>query len=82
MTIQYGACALHAGHARLHKRKNMHTHSGNHTHTHTRTHAHVPTRAHTRREICNTYCFSIATMIRQSASVFVIHALPVLYYCR
>ena len=37
MTSQYGACALHAGKARLHALTLMHTPTltGNHTHTHT-----------------------------------------------
>jgi hypothetical protein len=45
----------------------MHTPMRPDTHTHTNTHA--GTCAHTHRQICNTYCFSTATMIRESASV-------------
>ena len=57
MTSQSAAYALHPGLARLHSLTRMHTP--------TRTHAH----SCTHRLISNTYCFSTATMIRESATM-------------
>ena len=57
MTKQYGAYALHAGEARLH------VCTCPRSRTSTRTHAHTHT------QICNTSCFSAATMIRERASL-------------
>ena len=56
ITSQYGAYELHAGKARLHARTRMSTPTRTSTHTD----------AH--EEISNTYCFSSATRIRESAS--------------
>ena len=61
MTSQYGADALNAGQARLHARSRAHAHA--HAPNHPRA------RAHTHRQICNTFCFSTATMIRELASM-------------
>jgi hypothetical protein len=57
MTSQYGAYVLRAGLARLYARMRMHTPTrlGTHMHACTHKHAHTP--------ICNTYCFSTATMV-------------------
>ena len=63
MTSPCGACALHVGYARLHARMNTPTRPGTHTHLHAHEHA----RTHT--QICNTYCFSTAKIIRVRASV-------------
>ena len=50
MTIQYGACLLHAGKTMLHARMHMYTPTRPATHTHTharvRTHAYANTHAH------------------------------------
>ena len=59
MTSQYGANALRAGLARLNAGMRMHTPMRSDTHMHARTHA----QAITQRPICNTYCFSSATML-------------------
>ena len=53
MTSQYGAYALHTGFARLHALMRMH----------------MPTRKYAHRSTSNTYCFSMATMIRERASL-------------
>jgi hypothetical protein len=58
MTSQYGAYALRVGLARLHARMHMHTPMRR-----------APTRTHAHRQICNTYCFSTATVIRERASL-------------
>ena len=62
MTLQYGAYAFRAGLARLCARMRIHTPTRPGTHMHARTHA----QACTRRPICNTYCFSTATMVRRT----------------
>ena len=59
MTSQYGAYALRAGSARLYARTRMHTPTRPGTHMHART----------QRPISNTHFFSMATMIRERASV-------------
>ena len=67
MTTQYGACALHAGYARL--RTQVHTPSSRApTHMHTQTHArnHARARALTHRGICNTYSFFTASMVSRT----------------
>jgi hypothetical protein len=53
MTSEHGACALHAGLARLNARMLMHTPTRPVTHMHARTH----------RPVCNTYCFCTTTML-------------------
>ena len=60
ITSKYEAYALHAGYARLHARS-----------AYTRPRARAPTlkHAHAQAEICNSYCFSSATMIRERASM-------------
>jgi hypothetical protein len=69
MASQYGAYALRTGLARLYAHMRMHTSTRPGTHTQARTH----------RPICNTYCFSTATMVtRTRLSVNVIRTLPVL----
>ena len=59
MTSQYGAYALHAGLARLH------TLTYSHAHAHTAGYQH----ARTHRSISNTYCFSMARIIRERTSM-------------
>ena len=59
MTSQYGAYAFRAGLARLCARMRMHTPTSPGTHMHARTHT----------PINNTYCFSTATIIRESTSL-------------
>jgi hypothetical protein len=61
MTIQYGACLLHAGQARQQARAHTLVNGPGHPPTHSRTH-----RARTRREICGSYCFSKATMVSRT----------------
>jgi hypothetical protein len=58
MTSQYGAYALHAGLARLHARRRIHTPTRPGT-PHARTHA----QACTHGPIYNTYCFSTVIMV-------------------
>jgi hypothetical protein len=65
MTSQYGTYALHAGLVRLHACMRMHAPTRSCTHIQSRKHAH----ACTHRSISNTYCFSTATMIRETASM-------------
>jgi hypothetical protein len=59
MTSQYNAYALCAGLERLYACMHMHTPMCPGTHMHARTHM----QACTHRPICNTYCFSTATMV-------------------
>jgi hypothetical protein len=61
MTSQYGAYALHAGLAWLQALTRMHTL--------TRPQARMQTQAYTHWPVSNTYCFSMATMIRERASL-------------
>ena len=74
MTSQCGAYELHAGKARLHARTRMHMPTRPGTHTHARAYA------HTHRPINNTYCFPMATTIRERASLlrYTVRILPVL----
>ena len=65
MTSQYGPYALHAGYARLHSCTRMHTYMHTPKRPSTRTYAHI----HTHTQICNIYCFSTATMIRELVSL-------------
>jgi hypothetical protein len=61
---QYGG-ALRAGLVRLHVRKHTPApvHQYLHSHTHQRARTHTHTHTHTRIEMCNTYCFSTATVV-------------------
>ena len=61
MTSQYSAYALRAGLARLHGRTRMPTP--------TRPDTHVDARACTHRPVSNIYCFFMATVIRERASI-------------
>jgi hypothetical protein len=80
MTLEYGSYAFYPGKARLHARTQMHMpkRPGIHTHTHT----HTRTLARTHTQICNTYCLSTATMIRERASMLRCAALPVLFVAK
>ena len=59
MTSQHGAYALRSELAKLYARMHMHTLTRLGTHMQARTDA----QALTHRPICNTYCFSTATMV-------------------
>jgi hypothetical protein len=69
MTSKYGPYALHAGYARLHPRTRMHTYMHKPKRPSTRTYAHTHTHTHTHTQICNIYCFSTATIIRELVSM-------------
>ena len=60
MTSQHGAYALCAGLARLYARMRMHTS------TRPGTHIHARASMHTHRPMCNTYCFSSATVVTRT----------------
>ena len=59
------------------------THARSHAHARAQTpghpHTHVRTQAHVRTQICNTYCFSTATMIRERALMLRCTTLHVLF---
>jgi hypothetical protein len=59
VTLQHGAYALRAGLARLYTCMRKHKRPGTNAHTHKRAHT----------KICNTYCFSKATIFRERASL-------------
>ena len=75
MTTRHGAYALHAGKTRLHA----------HPHAYAPGNSRAPTRAqtntHTHTEICNTYCFSMATMIRKRVSMLRYTYIAALVFC-
>jgi hypothetical protein len=60
MSSQYAAYAFHAGYARLHARTSIDTPTRQ---------GMARTRGCTHTQICNIYCFSPATMIRERCSV-------------
>ena len=69
MTTQYGAYALQAVQARLHPFTRIFTPMRSHAHTHT----------HTQKQICKTYHFSTATVIRKFA-LMLRYTLSVLFF--
>ena len=81
MTIQYGACALHAGLPRLHSRTHMHTspHPGTHTHASIRAGACTQTHTHTHK-VCNLLLFHGNNDFENAPQCYVIRTLPVLLY--
>jgi hypothetical protein len=66
MTIQHGACALHAGYARLRTQVHTPTLPGTHPHAHPDTRTQPRVRALTHRGICNTYSFFTASMVSRT----------------
>jgi hypothetical protein len=44
-----------------------------HTHTHSSARTHSPTRAHVHTRICNTYCFSAATMVSRTRLIVTLY---------
>ena len=77
MTSQYGACVLHAGQVRLRAR----AHTSTHKRAHETTHASINTHAHAHKEICNTYCFSTASVVTWTHPnvMLCVHCLSCLY---
>jgi hypothetical protein len=80
MTSQYGAYALRAGLARLYAHAHTRPRVWVTTCTHARTHAHACTQG----PICNTYCFSTATIISWTRLnvTLCVHCLSCWFYIR